>query len=178
MKLLQHTIPFILTGLLCCLQPEAQPMSRSFKQLDSLRQIHPKPIIIFVYTDWCRYCRAMEAVTFRNKKVATCLDRHFYFAMLNAEERRSIRFLDSSFRYRPTGIQSGEHELAAWLRNGQPAAYPALFILSSRGEPLLRTNSYLIPEDLIRLLEAVPKNDPTIHKAAAETNRAVPYGNH
>lgn len=166
MKLLRYTLPLILATLFW-LHPAAQPLCRSFQQLDSLRQTHPKPIVIFVYTDWCRYCNAMKAVTFRNKKVAACLDQQFYFTMLNAAERRTIRFLDSSFRYRPAGIQSGEHLLAAWLRKDQPAAYPALFVLSSHGELLLRISSYITPEDLIRLLEAIPKTGlPDIRKAA------------
>lgn len=144
----------LLTPLLTTAQPHAlQP-----EMADSVLQLQPKPVVIFVYTDWCRYCRLMEQTTLKDRELAAFLDRCFYFIRLNAEEKRSIRFLGQAYHYRPTGIQTGEHELAARLRNNRPAAYPALFILSPEGEVVLRTHSYLSPADLIRILEAVLKN--------------------
>ena len=94
----------------------------------------------------------MEATTFSNKTVAAYLDRCFYFTKLDAGERSPIRFLNDTFSYRPTGVQTGEHELAARLRHPEPAAYPALFFLSPGGEPWFRITRFISAPDLIRLL--------------------------
>ncbi len=143
--------------LLIPLQPAAQ--LRTPEKADSVLQRQSKPVVIFVYTDWCRYCRLMEETTFKDPDLIAFLHRYFYFLKVNAEEKRPIRFMGRMYYYRPTGAGTGIHELAAFLLGNKPAGYPALVFLSPGANLLFRVNTVITPEDLLRLLAAIHKTE-------------------
>ena len=41
------------------------------------------------YTDWCTYCKLMNAQTFSNAKVVKYLNKHFIAIRVNAEDKKS-----------------------------------------------------------------------------------------
>ena len=51
---------------------------------DSLRA-KPKPIMVFIHTDWCKYCKMQEKVTFNDQELINLLNRDFYSVKLDAE---------------------------------------------------------------------------------------------
>ena len=61
-----------------------------FEQLDSLQKKQKRNIVVFIHTDWCKYCKAMQNTTFKNDKIIHILNSEFYFIELNAEEKRDI----------------------------------------------------------------------------------------
>jgi thioredoxin-related protein len=64
----------------------------SLQEADSLYQTNPKPLFIDVYTDWCGWCKRMDATTFQDKSIANYLNSNFYPVKLDAETNDSIRF--------------------------------------------------------------------------------------
>ena len=64
----------------------------SLQEADSLYQKNPKPIFIDVYTDWCGWCKRMDATTFQDDNIAQYLNTNFYPVKLDAETNESIRF--------------------------------------------------------------------------------------
>ena len=44
-----------------------------------------KPILIDFYTDWCRFCKQMDTVTFKDSTVAAFLEDNILVAKVNAE---------------------------------------------------------------------------------------------
>ena len=89
----------------------------TFEEVEEIHQQIPKPILVFLYTDWCKICFGMKKTTFKNRKVIQLLNEKFYFIKLNAEEKQDITFLGKIFTYKPTGINTGMHELAVELGN-------------------------------------------------------------
>lgn len=82
-----------------CLTFNAQESERkevlnifTFEEAEKLLQQKSKPILVFLYTDWCKICHGMKKTTFKNKKVIQLLNEKFYFIMLNGEEKRDITF--------------------------------------------------------------------------------------
>ena len=45
-----------------------------------------RPVVIDFYTSWCRWCKVMDKDTFKNKKVASYLNKNFVSIKLNAEQ--------------------------------------------------------------------------------------------
>ena len=130
----------------------------TFEQLaDSMRE-HPRPVLVDVYTDWCGYCRMQDRITLADPAVVETLNRGFYAVKLNAEDKRSLRFLGRTYRFQPTGPDAGTHELAQLLAraNGQ-VAYPTLVFLNERLALLHRRVGFTSPGDLRKLLNALPK---------------------
>jgi thiol:disulfide interchange protein len=40
-----------------------------FKRQKKLSAENPKPIVVFVHTSWCKYCKMMENITFKTQKL-------------------------------------------------------------------------------------------------------------
>src|SRR5680860_958823 len=95
---------------------QAQVMDAlNFQKMDSLQKIEPRPVLVFIHTSWCKYCEAMKHHTFQNQAVKELIEKKFYFVGLNAEEKVDISLQGHTFRYRPTGVGAGQHELAQEL---------------------------------------------------------------
>jgi thioredoxin-related protein len=104
----------------------------TFEEVEEIHQQIPKPILVFLYTDWCKICFGMKKTTFKNRKVIQLLNEKFYFIKLNAEEKQDITFLGKIFTYKPTGINTGMHELAEELGTiKKTIIYPTTIILNT-----------------------------------------------
>lgn len=136
----------------------AQLNSVRFEQLDSLQQAETRPVVVFISTDWCRYCSRMKRTTLRDERVVKELSGKFYFVPLNAEERKDISFHGHTFRYRPTGNGTGVHELAEQLGSVDGRlSYPTLSVLNADMEIIYQHGGYLSAKELSTLLALVKK---------------------
>ncbi|MDN3675485.1 thioredoxin family protein [Flavobacterium branchiarum] len=120
-----------------------QLKSIPFEAIDSLQQIQKRKVIIFIHTDWCKYCQAMKNSTFKNKKIIEQLNNQFYFVDFHAEEKRTIRFNNKTFNYTTTGNKTGVNELAIQLGTvNNQLTYPIICILNSKNEILFQDTNY------------------------------------
>ena len=134
----------------------AQLPHTSFSQLDSLQKKEPRNVVVFIHTDWCKYCRAMEETTFKNPAVVKILSSKFYFVTLNAEEKHDIFFNGHTFKFKPTGSGIGTHELAEQLGTGKGAAtYPALCFLNEKNQIIYQQADYISVSDIKHILDRV-----------------------
>ena len=109
----------------------SQIVRQSFEQLDNLQKTQNRFVVVFIYTDWCKYCQAMKNTTFKDKEIAALLNQNFWFVDLNAEEKSDISYNGQTYKFRPTGNNTGIHELVEkfTMPNGE-AAYPSICILN------------------------------------------------
>lgn len=54
----------------------------TFQQIEERQSNELKNVIVFIHTDWCNYCKAMENTTFKNKEVIEKLNKDFYVVTL------------------------------------------------------------------------------------------------
>ena len=69
----------------------------SIEEASVLYQQNPKPMFIDVYTDWCGWCKRMDATTFQDASIAQYLNSNFYAVKLNAETSDSLRFMGKTY---------------------------------------------------------------------------------
>lgn len=121
---------FICSMLLLAL-PKSYSQEVSFSELDSLLVHDPKPVLVFIHTDWCRYCLGMEQVTFTDDEIQQLLNEEVYFVSFDAESEEDIVFRNHRFSFQPSGRGTGVHQLAYELgnQNGE-LAYPTTCILN------------------------------------------------
>lgn len=132
----------------------AQPRRYDFAQLDSLQRSEPRPVLVFIHTDWCRYCQGMEQTTLRDPAVIAALNERVYFIALDAEQRAAIRYAGQTFRYVSNGSENGVHQLALALgREEGELTYPTLCLLSPAQRVLWRQGGFLRSKELLALLE-------------------------
>ncbi len=141
--------------LIAAIQPIfAQLNMQSFEAVEQLSKENPKPIIVFIHTSWCKYCKLMENSTFKNPAVIKELNDNFYFISLDAESKKDIKFNNHTFRFKPTGTNTGIHELATALATiDNQVVYPTLTVLAADNTILYQQHSYINPKALLRILE-------------------------
>ncbi len=99
-----------------------------------------KKIFIDVYTDWCGWCKRMDAATFSHPEIAKYMSMNYINVKLNAERTDTVRinnqiFVNQSAGQAATGGRRGTHDLAAVLLRGQ-MSYPSFTIIDETGKQL------------------------------------------
>lgn len=120
-----------------------------FEQIDSLQKMEKRNVVIFIHTDWCKYCQAMKNTTFKNDSIIKQIINHFYFIDLNAEEKKNIVFRSHVFKYKPTGTNTGINELAEQLGTvDNKVSYPTLCFLNPNNEIIFQYTQFINSTDL------------------------------
>jgi thioredoxin-related protein len=115
----------------------------------------PKKVFIDLYTDWCGWCKKMDASTFRDLEVVSYLNEKYYSVKFNAESRDTIRFGGSIFVYR---AENRTHELAIALMQGKLSGYPSTVYMNESNEILNSQAGYLTKETIIPILKFFGEN--------------------
>lgn len=125
----------------------------TFSELDSLLITNPKPVLVFIHTDWCKYCLGMKQVTFSDEEVQILLKEEMYFVSLDAESEEDIVFRNHRFRFQPSGRGTGVHELAYSLGNQQgELSYPTTCILNADYEIDFQFGGFISARKMKRIL--------------------------
>ncbi|WP_281636698.1 thioredoxin family protein [Flavobacterium marginilacus] len=132
----------------------AQLKTYTFEEAEKLSKEKPKPIVVFIHTSWCNYCRMMENSTFKNPEIIQLLNENFYFISLDAESRNDIQFNDHTYKFKPKGPNTGVHELATALAEiDSQVVYPAVTILQDDYSVVFQKHSFLNAKELVAILE-------------------------
>ena len=112
-----------------------------FSELESLQKQAPRKVFIDVFTDWCGWCKKMDASTFKHPVIVKLMNRYFYAVKLDAEAGDSLRYQGISFGKR-NGEKRTPHDLAVKLLNGK-MSYPTTVYLDETLNSLGPVPGYL-----------------------------------
>jgi thioredoxin-related protein len=87
----------------------------------------PRKIMVDVFTDWCGWCKRMDATTMLDPRVINQINNQYYAVKMDGEAKHDIIFKGRTYKFVAKG-QRGYHELPAELMNGQ-MSYPTLVFL-------------------------------------------------
>jgi thioredoxin-related protein len=116
----------------------------NFADVSSNLQKEKRPVLIDVYTDWCGWCKVMDAKTYSNKKVVDYLQNKFYAVKFNAETKDDVAWEGKTYHYN-TDYRC--NELALYLLHGQ-MAFPTTVIIPTDGSQPQAIPGYLATKDL------------------------------
>ena len=146
----------LLCSVLFANRSSAQLNTYRFEQVDSLLKMEKRKVMVFIYTDWCRFCQAMKNTTFKIDAIIRKLNKEFYVVYLNAEEKRNIRFNGNVFKYKPTGVDVGINELAEKLGTEKNTiSYPTLCFLNEKLEVIFRYTQFASSAKLAQILSGL-----------------------
>ena len=123
----------------------------TIEEAEIANKSEPRKIIIDVYTDWCGWCKKMDASTFTDKKLVTYLNEKYYCVKLDAEYKGTITFRGSDFNFVDKG-RRGYHELAAGFLKGK-MSYPNIVFLNEELDILQAIPGYRTAEELLPILK-------------------------
>ena len=102
-----------------------------------------RPVLVDVYTDWCGWCRRMDADVYSRADVRDALARRFVTVKLDAESSAALTY--KTKRY-------SESSLAA--RFGV-SGYPTTIFLKPNGDHLVNVPGYVPADRFVQLLRFV-----------------------
>lgn len=122
-----------------------------------------RKLYIDVYTDWCGWCKRMDATTFQDPVLVKYINDKYYAVKFNAEQIQSINFKGKTYNFKKIG-ERGYHELAElWLNNKM--SYPTSVVLDENLEIIQPIPGYL---------EAA-KLDAILHYFGSDSHRTTPW---
>lgn len=113
----------------------------TFNQAVEQCKKEPRKIIIDVFTDWCGWCKHMDATTFKNPVIVKYINEKYYAVKLNAEMHDTIIFNNTTF-VNPVQGGRGTHQLATALLNNK-LSYPTTVYLDENFGMLSPVPGYL-----------------------------------
>lgn len=119
----------------------------SFNEALAKRQTAPKKIFIDMYTDWCGWCKKMDASTFAHPALVKYMNEHYYAVKFNTEKEGPITVGDSTYRVNMKYGRNGTHELAVELLQGK-MSYPTFVFLDERFNMLSPLPGYQTPDQI------------------------------
>ena len=122
----------------------------TMEEVQKINAENPRKIFIDVYTDWCGWCKKMDATTFSDPRIIKILNEDFYAVKLDGEGTEAIIFKDKEYKFIPQG-RKGYHELAAALMNNK-LSYPTTVYLDENLNMIQPIPGYLKMEDLEPIL--------------------------
>lgn len=123
----------------------------SFEEAVTLNEEEPKHFFIDVFTDWCGWCKKMDASTFIDPVIVKLMNDHFYAVKLDAEQKDTIMFRGQPFvNPNPEGRRSS-HQMAQALLKGK-MSYPSFVFLNSKTEWLTVVAGFRKPPDMEQVL--------------------------
>lgn len=126
----------------------------TFEEVTELQKKEKRPVLIFLHTQWCKFCLAMKKNTFTNKEVIDILNKQFYFVSFDAECKQNVTFNNHTFKYKPSGANTGVHELATALTDKE-LTFPNTLVLSKKNEIIFQTKNFINAKTLIKRINSL-----------------------
>ena len=123
----------------------------SFEEAIALNDEDPRHFFIDVYTDWCGWCKKMDASTFVDPVIVKLMNEHFYAVKLDAEQKDTIMFRGQAFVNPDPDGRRSTHQMAAALLKGK-LSYPSFTFLNSETEWLTVVAGFRKAPDMEQVL--------------------------
>lgn len=102
-----------------------------------------RPVVVDVYTDWCRWCRQMDREVYGRADIARYLDEKFVTIRLNAESAEPVAYRGRNLTARSLALSF------------DVSGYPTTIFLTSDGDHLVNVPGYVEPGRFLLLLRYV-----------------------
>ncbi len=111
-----------------------------------------KFIFIDIYTDWCGWCKKMDASTFTDKEVIKYINTHFYAVKMDAESKDPIAYKGNLYEYKQYSAKTGYNALAVSLLDSK-MSFPSFVVLNKKEIKKGKIAGYKTPQALLQVLK-------------------------
>jgi thioredoxin-related protein len=126
----------------------------SWEEAIEIADATPKKIFVDLYTDWCGWCKRMDATTFKDPAVVKYMNEHFIAIKFNAEQKENVGYRGYEMKFNPSIGRRGAHELAISLLEGR-LSYPSYVYLDEEQRRITISPGYKEADALLRELKFI-----------------------
>lgn len=162
-RLINHPLMFrffsiALITFFVCLYSTASGQVKwiTWEEAQAKAQKEPRKVIVDVYTQWCGWCKKMDATTFDEQGIADYINKNFYAVKFDAEMKSDINLNGRIYKYIHTG-SSGYHELAGEITFGK-LSYPTIVFLDEKFNVLQPLPGYKDASSLMMIMKYFAEN--------------------
>lgn len=129
----------------------------AYNDPNNANKVPPKKIFMDLYTDWCGWCKKMDASTFKDPVIVDIMNMYFYPVKMDAEMKGDIVFNGHTFvNPNPEGKRSTHQFAASILDYG--LSYPSYVLLDENTNRLIIYKGYKQIDELLGILLFFGKN--------------------
>jgi thioredoxin-related protein len=110
-------------------------------------ETNPKKIFIDIYTDWCGWCKRLDANTFSNAQIIDYVNKNFHPVKLNAEQSEPIVFRGVTYENPRPGQSRSAHNFAIAITQGR-LSYPSLAFMDENLNLITAVPGFKTPQQL------------------------------
>lgn len=118
-----------------------------------------------VYTNWCGWCKKMDAGTFSHPDIVKYINENYYAVKLNAETKEAIEFKGQTFVNPNPDLRRPTHEFAAIAAVNGRLSFPTIVYLDEELNLLSPVPGYVDAKAI----------EPIIHYFAEEAYKDTPW---
>lgn len=112
-----------------------------------------KLIMIDFYTDWCGWCKKLDASTYADPEVVKYVNENFYAVKFNAEQKESLTFNGKTYVTKSSGSRGTNEFAIAYASRSGRLGYPTISFISAQGEKIGVQAGYKAPKDMLLMLK-------------------------
>jgi thioredoxin-related protein len=131
------------------------PASVSMEQYAGLKKDTTKKTLVFLYSNWCISCRAMQLAVFTDTAVSRLINEHFYLIYLDVETRSPLSWKGKIFNAKSQA--SPFHPVIDELTGGG-FQLPSLIIFDEKQNRIDLLNYFTIADHLQKVLSYYGEN--------------------
>jgi|SRR6185436_12549160 len=143
--------------LISCFLVSAQPADNkkdvikwmTVQEAVKATQKQPKKMFVDVYTNWCGWCKKMDATTFEDPAIVDYMNKNYYAVKFNAETKDTIVVKDKEYMYK---AEYKANEFAAQMLNGS-MSYPTSVYIDEMLNEIGPVPGYLTAQQLLPILK-------------------------
>lgn len=112
-----------------------------------------KIVMIDFYTDWCGWCKKLDANTYMNPEVVKYVNENFYAVKFNAEQKEDLVFNGKTYSTKSNGSRGTNDFAIAYASRSGRLGYPTISFISTKGDKLGVEAGYKDPNDMMLMLK-------------------------
>ena len=109
-----------------------------------------RKFMVDLYTDWCGWCKKMDAATFQKGYISSFINENFYPVKFNAEMKEDVTYQGKTYSFVANG-RRGYHALAAEITRGR-LGYPTVVFLDENMEVIQAISGFRGPDEFEKIL--------------------------
>ena len=119
-----------------------------------MNAVSPRKILMDVYTDWCGYCKIMDAQTFDHPVIAEFINQNFYPVKFDAESSDPVNFGGHNF-VNQGGSKSARKTTHQFVSALGVSAYPSVAYFTGDLKLIYVIPGFFKPDEMEPLLHFI-----------------------